>query len=111
MAEDKPYSLSMFTPLVGDTFRIQSDTDETVTLELVEAAGRAGGGESPPDTRNFAIVFQDHQATVDSHVPQSVYRLEHHELGALDLFLVPIGPGPGGQGIRYEAVFTSVEPA
>jgi hypothetical protein len=31
-------------------------------------------------------------------------RLDHELLGALDLFLVPIGPGADGQH-RYEAVF------
>jgi hypothetical protein len=34
------------------------------------------------------------------NMPQRTFRLEQAELGALDLFLVPIGPG------EYEAVFT-----
>jgi hypothetical protein len=33
-------------------------------------------------------------------LPQRIFRLEHAELGAFELFLVPIGPG------EYEAVFT-----
>jgi hypothetical protein len=37
-------------------------------------------------------------------LPQRIYRLEHDELGALDLFLVPIGRDDSG--VRYEAVFT-----
>jgi hypothetical protein len=37
-------------------------------------------------------------------LPQRIYRLEHAQLGALDLFLVPIGRD--GSGMTYEAVFT-----
>ena len=37
-------------------------------------------------------------------LPQRIYRLEHAELGGLDLFLVPIGRD--ASGITYEAVFT-----
>ena len=112
VVESERYMLSMFAPLVGDAFQIQPDEGETITVELVEAVGRAGGtgrGGSPPDTGNFAIVFQDPQATVDRYLPQAVYRLEHHELGSLDVFIVPIGPGADGQGMRYEAVFASAD--
>jgi hypothetical protein len=112
VAEGERYMLSMFAPLVGDAFRIQSDEGETITVELVEAVGRAGGagcGESPPDTGNFAIVLQDPQASVDRYLPQAVHRLAHRELGSLDLFIVPIGPGSEGQGMRYEAIFASAD--
>lgn len=37
-------------------------------------------------------------------LPQATYRLEHAEMGAMDIFLVPVGPQAGGMG--YEAVFT-----
>ena len=109
MLEGQPYTLSMFTPLVGDMFRIPSNEGETIAVELVEAAGHADRGQSSPDTGNFAIVFQDVQATADRYLPQGVCRLEHDTMGALDLFLVPIGPGADGPGIRYEAIFTSTD--
>jgi hypothetical protein len=32
-----------------------------------------------------------------------MYRLEHPELGVLDIFLVPLGPEEGR--MRYEAIF------
>ena len=38
----------------------------------------------------------------DLSLPQSTYALEHETLGAVFLFLVPLGPT---QGYRYEAVF------
>jgi hypothetical protein len=37
-------------------------------------------------------------------LPQATYRLDHPALGALEIFLVPLGPKSGG--MRYEAVFT-----
>ena len=64
-------------------------------VELVEVneIPREPGGRAP-----FSLVFQggDPELTL----PQRIYRVEHAQLGALDIFLVPIAPG------RYEAVFT-----
>ncbi|MDP3689941.1 hypothetical protein [Bradyrhizobium sp.] len=37
-------------------------------------------------------------------LPQAIYPLQHPALGTLELFLVPVGPVPGGNG--YHAVFT-----
>ena len=37
-------------------------------------------------------------------LPQAIYRLDHPVMGALEIFLVPLGPKDGG--MRYEAVFT-----
>jgi hypothetical protein len=37
-------------------------------------------------------------------LPQAIYRLENAAMGALEVFLVPLGPHQGG--MRYEAVFT-----
>jgi hypothetical protein len=36
-------------------------------------------------------------------VPQAIYAMRHPTLGALDVFLVPIGPD--AVGMRYQAVF------
>jgi hypothetical protein len=44
-------------------------------------------------------------------LPQGIYRLEHEHLGALELFIVPIGPNKnansaeGPTAMLYEAVF------
>lgn len=37
-------------------------------------------------------------------LPQAIYRLDNAAMGALEIFLVPLGPRDGG--ICYEAVFT-----
>jgi hypothetical protein len=48
----------------------------------------------------FSLVFAGPAAPV---LPQSIYRLENDDLGALEIFLVPIGRDAGGT--RYEAAF------
>lgn len=93
-----------FAPKVGSTFRIVLDEALTLDAELetVEAAGaghfeaaRVAGQREP-----FSIVFRGPAEPV---LPQQIYRLEHDELGVLELFLVPIAQDEGGT--RYEAVF------
>jgi hypothetical protein len=37
-------------------------------------------------------------------LPQRIYRLEHEQMGPLELFIVPVGPD--GDGLGYEAIFT-----
>jgi len=53
---------------------------------------REPGGRSP-----FSLEFQ---GGPNPPLPQRIYRLEHHDLGAIEIFLVPIASD------RYEAVFT-----
>jgi hypothetical protein len=50
------------------------------------------GGRAP-----FSLVFRGGPTPP---LPQRIHRVEHAELGALEIFLVPVGPD------RYEAVFT-----
>ena len=90
-----------FRPLLHEGF-VLSDGAEgehnggavSFEVELVEAneIPRGPGGRAP-----FSLVFQ---GDPELALPQRIYRIEHAQLGALDIFLVPIAPG------RYEAVFT-----
>jgi len=63
-------------------------------VELIEVTEipREPGGRAP-----FSIVFQGGPSRP---LPQRIYTVEHAELGALEIFLVPIAAD------RYEAVFT-----
>ncbi len=86
-----------FDPHLGSSFRLHAE-DSAVELRLVECRGLSGArGRREP----FSIVFR---APMDTRLPQNTYRLEHDEMGSLDLFMVPIGPD--SEGMRYEAVFT-----
>jgi len=82
----------------GSTFRLVAD--ETVgfdvTLADVTSLGDSGVRIA------FSLIF--HAPLGAPILPQRIYRLEHTELGALDLFMVPIGPKGGA--FRYEVIFT-----
>ena len=54
----------------------------------------------PTDANRFLSSFEQAATPV---LEQMIRRLEHDELGAFELFLVPIGPDD--TGMRYEAVF------
>jgi hypothetical protein len=87
-----------FEPRLNDTFTLRVDGGEpALTLAEVRRLGQAlrpGGA--------FALTFVAPSGA--SVLPQAIYALSHPVLGALEIFLVPIGPVPGGMG--YEAVFT-----
>ena len=92
--------LSTFEPLVGQPFVLRRDIgDATVDLVLAEATALAHG-EGRPRTP-FSLVFRGPAEPV---MPQRIYRVDHEELGALELFLVPIGRD--AESVRYEAIFT-----
>jgi hypothetical protein len=84
---------TFFSRLI-DRFALD-DGGDGLELELVEVTEL--GAAMPERRAPFSIVFR---ALDGRTLPQRIYRLEHAELGALELFLVPIGPG------EYEAVFT-----
>jgi hypothetical protein len=83
-----------FAALRGDRFRIAPGDAPPFEAELTEVTeiAREPGGRSP-----FSLIFR---GGPDPPLPQRIYRVEHDELGALEIFLVPIAAD------RYEAVFT-----
>lgn len=66
-----------------------------VSVERLPAQPRA------PRPQPFSLVFVSDRGV---RLAQQIHALEHPTLGPLDLFLVPIEPGPDGLP-RYEAVF------
>jgi hypothetical protein len=89
-------SISDFTPHVGTAFTIRF-TDGTL-----EPQGTRGPRADVPELRTepFSLAFLGPLAPV---LPQRTWTLEHATLGALEIFLVPLGPRDGR--MRYEAVF------
>jgi hypothetical protein len=83
-----------FGALRGERFRVTPVDGSPFEAELVEVTEipREPGGRAP-----FSLVFQ---GGPNAPLPQRIYRVEHDELGAIEIFLVPIAPD------RYEAVFT-----
>jgi hypothetical protein len=89
---------SDFAPLLHSRFRVAADDSESFDAELIEISEGAAGG---PRRAQFSLVFRGGPSPP---LPQRIFRVDHDELGALDIFLVPLGPDAVGQ--RYEAVFT-----
>jgi hypothetical protein len=88
--------LSDFRPTVDTTFALE----DGVELRLVEA--EPNGAPAPSSDRDpFRLTFV---GPVDPLLPQRIYRLDHTELGALEIFLVPIARDT--EGTTYEAIFS-----
>jgi hypothetical protein len=83
-----------FTPRLHDRFRIDPGDRPSFEVELIEVGERppVPGGRAP-----FSLVFAGGPSPP---LPQRIYRVEHEELGPMDIFLVPIAVD------RYEAVFS-----
>lgn len=90
--------LEDFQPLVGQSLNLGDGTN-SVVLELAEA--RALKSPSPRSAPSFALILRHNGAK--QAFGQGLYRLEHPGLGALDLFVVPVGPD--GTGMCYEVTF------
>jgi hypothetical protein len=89
------FTADTFSARLDDRFALDLDGRERFDLQLVEVTEL---GSAPPGRRaQFSLVFR---GPTEPLLPQRIYRLEHTELGAFDLFIVPIAPG------EYEAVFT-----
>jgi len=90
-------TLAMFEPLVDDTFTLDAGAGEPLHLVLTAAtpAGEQPGGRAP-----FGLIFMGPPQPL---LPQAIYRLEHAELGTLEIFIVPLGQD--AEATRYEAIF------
>jgi hypothetical protein len=91
-------TLDAFSPLVGESFQVHVQNEQTVAFELVEA--RALTVSSPRPHPPFVLTFKGPAQFV---LPQRIYRFEHQAIGAHEIFIVPIGPGQGG--MLYEVIF------
>ncbi len=92
---------STFEPHIGTPLAITVDAGTTISVDLSSVtrhAPRSHGARTEP----FSLVFT--ASAGGGALAQATYSLDHSELGAMSVFLVPIKPDPSGaQG--YEAVF------
>jgi hypothetical protein len=88
--------LENFSPHLNSKFAVKRETESAVELELVEAVDLG----STPRQEQFSILFRGPLAP---KLQQAIYQLEHQEIGAFELFIVPVKRGE--DGIYYEAVF------
>lgn len=93
-----------FFPFLNQKFRLQLEAMEQLEAELIEVTdlNSASGSENESSRRRpFSIVFR---GPMEPSLPQSIYDIEHDQMGTLNLFMVPIGPD--NEGMLYEAVFS-----
>ena len=97
----EPLSAERFTPHRGTAFTADpGDGGEPVPLRLDEVTpGRAQPGAPREDP--FTLVFT---GPPGRPLGQGLYDLSHPVLGAVAIFVVPLGPGSDGRP-RYEAIF------
>ena len=89
-----------FKSHLGTSFRLHLSAAEQLELVLAEVTAHPYLPPIPRRRRGFSLLFR---SVLPGHLPQGTYRLEHEQMGGLELFLVPIGPRGGG--MCYEAVF------
>jgi hypothetical protein len=92
---------SDFTPYIGTEFRTDDEAGNAIALELVEASPLPHQ-PGAPRPEPFSLIFR---GPADKPLDQRVWPLEHDQLGRIELFLVPIGPGADGKGPYYQAIF------
>ncbi len=86
---------SVLDEQLNTKFRVSAGDSNALEVELIEITGF---GSSPEN--QFSIVFRGPH---DPLLPQSIYKVEHDQLGASDIFLVPIRKDK--DGLYYEAIF------
>lgn len=90
-------SIDDFEPHLNAIFEMESSRGMVpLTLAKTESAGQARRASGA-----FSLLFV---APAGAFLPQAIYPVRHPALGTLEIFLVPVGPVPGGNG--YHAVFT-----
>ena len=94
-------AITNFTPYLHQIFRIRLDGVEPIDLELISVTD-TGPASRPEARRTFSLIFLG--PTSPQYLLQHIYRLEHEQMGELELFIVPLGPQEGR--MRYEAIFT-----
>jgi hypothetical protein len=97
---DKQLVFEDFADKVEQVFVISDGNAPTIPLTLTHAkplsAREVGPGMRPP----FSLTFLAKDPRV---LPQRIYRIEHHGLGVLEIFLVPSGKDT--KGVTYHATF------
>lgn len=92
-----------FQPFLKRTFQVFPEGFDPLSWTLVDVRElRSSPVKEEGSARPaFSIVFQ---GPVEPVIPQGIYKIQHEEMGSLELFLVPIGPSTDG-GMQYEAIF------
>ena len=89
-----------FRPHLRGMFQVKLEGIDPIDLELVnvtEQVNEANVARRSP----FALLFLG--PVSNQYLLQHIYHIEHAQMGALDIFIVPLGLQEGR--MRYEAIF------
>ena len=89
-----------FAACLEQDFEIILDGDTVLRSVLVDVQSRGNADPQAKQRQAYSVILRGPMEPV---LDQRIYRLRNQTLGALDLFLVPVGPDE--TGMRYEAVF------
>jgi hypothetical protein len=98
-----PLTENEFSKHVNTKFRVA--VEPPVELELTEVKGYLSKPNEQTGMERFSAFFR---GPGDRYLQQKVYALEHEQMGAFELFLVPVSQDQ--TGLRYEAVFNYYKP-
>ena len=87
-----------FSKHVNTKFRVA--VEPPVELELTQVKGYLSKEHEETGMERFSAFFS---GPGDRYLKQQTYSVEHEQMGAFDLFLVPVSQDQ--DGFRYEAVF------
>jgi hypothetical protein len=94
-------ALARFSEVQGTGFRVRvGSAEELLQLAQVTPGPSTPAGAKGPHYENFSLIFH---GTGSRLIPQGTYAFSHEQLGAFDLFIVPVGRE--GEVILYQAVF------
>jgi hypothetical protein len=93
-----PLTEEEFSKHLNTKFRVA--IEEPIDLELTEVKGYLGKAHEQSGMERFSAFFRGPR---DPFLSQRAYPIEHDQMGAFQLFLVPLSRDENG--VRYEAVF------
>lgn len=101
-----PINYEFFAERSGDSFQIDLGAGNWIdirltTVERLNAQPKLP--EGPTGRQSFSLIFR---APLNQSFFQKIYRIQHSDLGELDLFLVPIGPDQ--EGMLLQAIFNFI---
>ena len=97
---ETPQTLALFAPHLNELFRVRVGDETVYPLTLVEVSPLRPAGHRDLRRDPFELRFH---GPGPQHLVQRIHRLENDALGALEIFLVPIGRA--GDGFVYQAIF------
>jgi len=94
-------TIESFEPHVGSSFWAEFPNGAKVELRLTRAAKVMESEAARLERHPFSLFFDGPRSFL---LRQHTYRLAHEQLGAMEIFLVPVGETR--ETYQYEAVFT-----